>query len=108
MSGEPEGNTVVRDTSRVRHRRCGVVDPRHAWKLHVREPRGPVVIRGQEGADRWEKAMSYKTHMYGSGESYNGIVPAKRSNEGRGGPKEIVEGRLLTKENMDVPNPYRT
>jgi len=52
--------------------------------------------------------MSYKTHMYGSGESYNGIVPAKRSNEGRGGPKEIVEGRLLTKENMDVPNPYRT
>ncbi len=42
--------------------------------------------------------MSYKARMNGGGESHNGIVPAKRSNEGQGGPKEIVEGRLLTKE----------
>jgi group II intron reverse transcriptase/maturase len=35
-------------------------------------------------------------------------TPAKRSNEGRGGPKEIVEGRPLTKENAEEPNPYRT
>ena len=46
--------------------------------------------------------------MNGSGESYSGIVPAKRSNEGQGGPKEIVEGRPLTKENAGEPNPYRT
>lgn len=52
--------------------------------------------------------MSYKAQMNGGGESYNGIVPAKRSNEGRGGPKEIVEGRLLTKENAEEPNSYRT
>jgi hypothetical protein len=37
--------------------------------------------------------MSYKTHAYG------GIVPAKRSKAGQGGPKEIAEGRPLTKEN---------
>jgi group II intron reverse transcriptase/maturase len=46
--------------------------------------------------------------MNGSGESYSGIVPAKRSNEGQGGPKEIVEGRTLTKENMGKPNSSRT
>ena len=49
-------------------------------------------------ADRWAKATSYKAHVNGVRESHNGIVPAKRSNEGQGGPKEIVEGRLLTKE----------
>ena len=37
-------------------------------------------------ADRWEKAMSYKSHMHGGGESYSGIVPAKQPNEGEGGP----------------------
>ena len=40
------------------------------------------------------KAKSYKTQMYGDGESSGGIVPAKRSNEGLGGLQEIVEGRL--------------
>jgi RNA-directed DNA polymerase len=52
--------------------------------------------------------MSYKTQMNGSRESYSGVVPAKRSNEGRGGPKEIAEGRPLTKENAEEPNPCRT
>lgn len=52
--------------------------------------------------------MSYKAQRNGGGESYSGIVPAKRSNEGRGGPKETVEGRPLTKENMEEPNSYRT
>ena len=52
--------------------------------------------------------MSHKTHTHGSGESYSGIVPMKRSNEGRGGPKEIVEERPLTKENVEEHNPYRT
>jgi len=33
VSGEPEGNTVTGDLSQVRHRLCGVVEPRHAWKL---------------------------------------------------------------------------
>lgn len=52
--------------------------------------------------------MSSESHMNGDGESHSGIVPAKRSNEGRGGPKEIVEGRPLTKENAEEPNPCRT
>src|SRR5271157_4303540 len=52
--------------------------------------------------------MSYKTHVYGDRESHNGVVPTKRSNAGGGGPKEIVEGRPLTKENAEEPNPYRT
>jgi RNA-directed DNA polymerase len=52
--------------------------------------------------------MSHKTHMHGDRESHSGIVPAKRSNEGQGGPKEIVEGRPLTKENAEQLNPCRT
>ena len=51
--------------------------------------------------------MSYKTHMYGGGESYSGIVPAKQPNEGLGRPQEVVEGRPLTKENMEEPNSGR-
>ena len=95
-------------TSLVRRRHCGVVDPRHAWKLHAREPRDPMAIRSQYGADRWEKAMSHKTHVNGDRESHSGIVPGKRTNEGQGGPKENVEGRPLTKENAEEPNPRRT
>jgi len=52
--------------------------------------------------------MSYKTQMYGHGESHSGVVPTKGSNAGQGGPKETVEGRPLTKENAVEPNPHRT
>ena len=52
--------------------------------------------------------MNDKTHMNDSGESYSAIVPTKRGNEGQEGPQEIVEGRALTKENMEQPNSHRT
>ena len=52
--------------------------------------------------------MSDKTHAHDGGESYRAIVPAKRSNEGRGGPQEVVEGRALTKENAGQLNSRRT
>ncbi len=52
--------------------------------------------------------MSHKAQMNGGGESYNGIVPAKQGNEGRGGPKETVEGRPLIQENAEEPNSNRT
>jgi RNA-directed DNA polymerase len=51
--------------------------------------------------------MSYKTQMHGSGESSGGIVLAKRSNKGQGGPQETVEGRPPAKENMGKPNSSR-
>jgi hypothetical protein len=51
--------------------------------------------------------MSYKSHAHGDRESSGGIVLTKRSNEGQGGPKEIVEGRPLAKENVaqSIPAP---
>jgi hypothetical protein len=51
--------------------------------------------------------MSYKAHRYGGRESSGGIVLTKRSNAGQGGPKEIVEGRPLAKENVaeSIPAP---
>ena len=52
--------------------------------------------------------MSYKAQMNGGGESYSGVVLRKQPNKGRGGPQEAVEGRPLTKENMEEPHSYRT
>lgn len=52
--------------------------------------------------------MSDKSHTDGRRESYSAIVPTKRSNESQGGPQEVVEGRVLTKENTQQPNSPRT
>jgi hypothetical protein len=52
--------------------------------------------------------MSYKSHMYGGGESYSGVVLTKQPNEGRGRPQEAVEGRPLTKENTEQTDPSQT
>ena len=52
--------------------------------------------------------MSHKAHMHGGGESYGGVVPAKQPNKSGRPPAEAVEGRPLTKENMDQQNLHRT
>jgi len=45
-SGGTEGNNAACDSASAA-RPCGVKDPRHAEKLHAREPGDPVVARGQ-------------------------------------------------------------
>src|SRR6267154_2660151 len=62
----------------------------------------------QSSTVRWEKAMSYKTQMNGGGESYSGVVLAKHPNKTGRPEAEGVEGRPLTKENADQPDPCRT
>ena len=52
--------------------------------------------------------MSDNPHMHGDRESYSAIVPAKHSNKGGQLLAEDVEGRALTKENMEQSNPCRT
>jgi RNA-directed DNA polymerase len=52
--------------------------------------------------------MSDNPHVYGGGESYSGVVPAKHPNKGGRLPAEGVEERPLTKENMEQPNLGRT
>jgi RNA-directed DNA polymerase len=52
--------------------------------------------------------MSDKTHVHGDGESHSNIVPAKQPNKSGKPLAEAVEGRTLTKENMDQPNQCRT
>jgi len=52
--------------------------------------------------------MSYKTRMNGSGESSDGIVPAKQPNENQGGLQEAVEGRPSAKKNTEQSHSYRT
>jgi len=52
--------------------------------------------------------MSDNPHVYGGGESYSGVVPAKHPNKGGRLPAEGVEERPLTEENMEQPNLGRT
>src|SRR2546422_4427860 len=86
----------------------GVEDPRHAEKLHAREPGDPADARGRQAAGRRENAMSGKSLVHGSGESYGGVVPTKQSNQSEPSPAEAAEGRPPTKENTPRPNPCRT
>jgi RNA-directed DNA polymerase len=51
--------------------------------------------------------MSCNSNMYGSRDSYSGIVPAKPPNNTRPVVAEEVEERPLTKENTDQSNPRR-
>ena len=95
-SGCKEGNNASHDSASAA-RPCGVEDPRHAEKLHAREPGDPVAARGQL-AGRGEKAMSHESLMYGSGESSDRIVPTRSANKGRGLSAEPVEGRRSAKE----------
>ena len=46
--------------------------------------------------------------MHGSGESYSRVLPTKQPNKSGRPLAEAVEGRRLTKENMEQPNPSRT
>ena len=95
-SDSAEGHNAEHDIASA-SRPCGVEDPRHAEKLHAREPGDPVAARGQL-AGRGEKAMSHKSLMHGNGESSGRIVPTKSANKGGGPQAEQVEGRRLAKE----------
>ena len=48
----------------------------------MRENRETPLASGGNTPDRLEKATSYKTSMYASGESDEQVIPAKRSNKG--------------------------
>ena len=62
----------------------------------------PVTSVSIVEADRSEKARGHNADMHVSGESYSSIVPKKPANKGRvPRPAELVEGRGLTKENIE-------
>jgi hypothetical protein len=75
---------------------------------HAREPGESVAAWCGEAAGRWVNAMSDKTYMHDSGESYDGVRPAKRPNKSGRPPAEAVEERPPTRENAGQPNPYWT
>jgi len=82
-SGSRRRQTARKATTRRRAnasvaRPRGVEDPRHAEKLHAREPGDPAAARSRKAAGRRENAMSDKSLMHGGGESYSGIVCAEQ------------------------------
>jgi RNA-directed DNA polymerase len=74
----------------------------------MRENRETPLLPAGSEAGRREKAMSHKSLMHGSGESYCGVVPTKQPNKSESSPAEGVEGRPQAKENTQEPNPCRT
>jgi len=74
-------------TQRVaRKRECGAArsrDPKHAEKLHAREPGDPVAARGSGGPG--EEAMSHESsYERAAGSRSDRIVPTRSANKGRG------------------------
>ena len=66
----------------------------------MRENRETPPASGSHTPDRLEKATSYKTRMYASGESDSAVVPAKCPNKGELCRAEGMEGRVLAKKNQ--------
>ena len=74
----------------------------------MRENRETPLVSGRSMPDRLEKATSYKTSVYASGESDERVVPAKRSNNGEQSRTESVEGSRSTKGNIEGTYTRRT
>jgi RNA-directed DNA polymerase len=74
----------------------------------MRENRETPQASGSHTPDRLEKATSYKTSMYASGESDEPVVPAKRLNKEEQSLAESVEGSGSTKGNTDEAFTRRT
>ena len=108
MSKQPEGQEYgVRQTQARRGPAESKTPSMHRnFTRENRETPWPPAVN--QAAGRWEKAMSYKAHMDGGGESYSGVVPAKQPNKGGRPPAEVVEGRPLPKENTAQSDPRRT
>ncbi len=74
----------------------------------MRENRETPPASGSNTPDRLEKATSYKTSMYASGESDEPVVPTKRLNKEEQSSAESVEGSGSTKGNTDEAYTRRT
>ena len=74
----------------------------------MRENRETPRASGSHRPDRLEKATSYKTSMYASGESDEQVVPTKRLNKEEQSLAESVEGSCSTKGNTEEAYTRRT
>ena len=85
--------------SQVPVRSCVVVDPRHAWKLHAREPGdlGDACCQPDRTAG---EGLGRKARMHVPEESDSGVVPMNHSNKVEQSMAEGEEGRPLIKENI--------
>jgi Reverse transcriptase (RNA-dependent DNA polymerase) len=85
--------------SRVPDRSCVVVDPRHVWKLHAREPGDLGNVCCLTSGRTAGEGLGRTTRMYVAEESDSGIVPMNHSNKIEQSMAEGEEGRPLIEEN---------
>jgi len=74
----------------------------------MRENRETPLASGRSSPDRLEKATSYTTSAYASGESDEQVVPTKRANKEEQSCAEGVEGSCSTKGNTEEAYTRRT
>jgi len=77
---EAEGH-ITEHAMRVLGEPCAVIDPRHAWKLHTREPGDPMDVHSYKLRERLVKATNRTTNMHVCGESDEWVVPTKCLNK---------------------------
>jgi RNA-directed DNA polymerase len=87
---------------------CAVEDPWHAWKLHAREPGGPVNARHALVKGRLEKDMIQKSNMHVDGKSDGRAVLTKCLNKSGNPLAEGAEGSRPTKENTEQTTASQT
>src|SRR5207302_5286434 len=81
-------------------RSCVVVDPRHAWKLHAREP-GDLGDACCETSSRTAgEGLGRNARTNVPEESDSGVLPMNHSNKVEQSMAESEEGRPLIKENI--------
>src|SRR5260370_12747614 len=73
----------------------------------MHENRETPLVSGSSTPDRMEKATSYKTSVYASGESDERVVPVKYLNKGAVGPAEGMEGSRSTKGDTEKNRTHR-
>jgi hypothetical protein len=87
----------------------GVVeDPRHAWKLHARQPGDLGDACDENQSQDGGRRPGHTSRVYVSEESHRGIVPMNHSNNDGTSSAESEEGRLLIKENAFPSGTYPT
>jgi hypothetical protein len=87
----------------------GVVeDPRHAYKLHAREPGDLGDTCGPNDGRSAGEGSGRTARVYVCEESHCGIVPMNHSNKDGASSAESEEGRLRLKENTFLFDTYPT
>ena len=107
LFGEAEGHIVGNDRRELSTNPAQSETPGKLGNS-LRENRETPRVSGSQRADRLEKATSYKTSVYASGEWDGRVEPTKYPHKGAVRPAEGMEGSRSTEGNREENRTLRT